>query len=252
MKKILFWGLELFGALLIIYSASTALMIAYALSRGYAWYPWILARAFGELFTWLMLLCAFGGEPWKWLPPVWGYLVSAVFSAGFMASGIYRFDYSSAISDSERGLMNCRELFGCSTGFFRMVTYGLCIGLLLSVTGDRISSLIHHIIGLSLPIHPALKSAAPVSVLFITIGLVVPIVEELIFRGFFMRAIKVYSNPLTAVVLSSILFAMVHQPAAMPGAFICGVILAFTAVKHGLMVSMISHSVNNLIVLLYS
>ena len=54
------------------------------------------------------------------------------------------------------------------------------------------------------------QSAASVIIYVVLLGLLAPVVEELIFRGFIYSSLRRYVTPLPAVLLSALLFAIMH------------------------------------------
>lgn len=68
---------------------------------------------------------------------------------------------------------------------------------------------------------PTAVSGSPVH-WFVAGVLVVPIVEEFFFRGFFMNSLREW-GPGWAVFVPSLIFAAFHHPAGIPGAFVLGV-----------------------------
>ncbi len=83
--------------------------------------------------------------------------------------------------------------------------------------------------------------------MFIYAGIVAPIAEELIYRGFVMRSLEKHGKML-AVVVSSILFAVMH--ANIPQglfAFFVGLILGYTAIEYSIVWSIALHILNNMV-----
>lgn len=61
--------------------------------------------------------------------------------------------------------------------------------------------------------------------------LIVPIVEEMVFRGFFLNAFSDWGQE-WAVIFLAIFFALLHNPLAMIGAFVIAVVSGILAVKY--------------------
>lgn len=79
--------------------------------------------------------------------------------------------------------------------------------------------------------------------------ILVPITEEIVFRGFVLRRLREKYRLGTAVVISSFLFAVVHFNKDFLGAFLMGIILAVLALRFSsLYAPMIVHGVYNAIV----
>ncbi len=78
-------------------------------------------------------------------------------------------------------------------------------------------------------------------------GIVGPIVEELIYRGFVMRALEKHGRVL-AIVVSSLLFGIMHAnlPQAI-FAFFVGLVLGYVAMRYSIVWSIVLHIINNLV-----
>ena len=84
---------------------------------------------------------------------------------------------------------------------------------------------------------------------YLTIGLLAPLAEEIVFRGAILKSLlQLHHSPLTAVVVSAVLFALVHiNPAQMPHAFLAGLLLGWMYFRTGsILPGMCFHWVNNL------
>lgn len=78
-----------------------------------------------------------------------------------------------------------------------------------------------------------------------------PLVEELVFRGAILRTLlKTSSRPVYAIIISALLFALVHvNPAQMPHAFIVGLLLGWMYLRTGSILPGVAfHWVNNTVV----
>ncbi len=81
--------------------------------------------------------------------------------------------------------------------------------------------------------------------MFLYSGLLAPVVEELMFRGFVLRSILPYGTN-AAILFSSFLFGLYHLNLMQtPFAFLMGIVLGFVAVEYGLKWSMLLHAFNN-------
>ena len=80
------------------------------------------------------------------------------------------------------------------------------------------------------------------------ITIIVPLLEEIIFRGFFYDTIKIISNNLMAIILTSITFAFAHSDLQqITYAFIAGIFLAYIRYKcNNIIYSIIMHFIMNL------
>ncbi len=83
--------------------------------------------------------------------------------------------------------------------------------------------------------------------MFIYAGIVAPVVEELVYRGFAMRAAEKHGK-MFAIVVSSVLFGVMH--ANLPQgvfAFFVGLVLAYVAIEYSIVWSIALHILNNLV-----
>ena len=83
--------------------------------------------------------------------------------------------------------------------------------------------------------------------MFLYVGLVAPIVEEIIFRGLFLRMMQPYGKRF-AVLTSAFLFGIFHGNIVQsPYAFLVGLILGYVTVEYSIGWAMVLHMINNLI-----
>lgn len=84
---------------------------------------------------------------------------------------------------------------------------------------------------------------------FICGGVLVPVAEEIVFRGFVLRRLCEKYRMRTAVVISAILFSVIHFNKDFLGAFLIGIVLAVLAVRFSsLYVTMFAHGAYNTVV----
>ena len=98
-------------------------------------------------------------------------------------------------------------------------------------------------------------TSLPISLLFlIIVGLVAPLLEEIIFRGFLFGTLRNSFGPRRSMVYSSLLFAALHQsPVAFLPVFFLAMVLAYLYEKTGsLWPSIILHMVNNTVATLFA
>jgi len=95
---------------------------------------------------------------------------------------------------------------------------------------------------------PQLHQRGEIAVLAVLVGIVVPIGEEIFFRGLAFGALRRVMNRHLAVLLSALFFAAAHlEPVALVPIVLLGVVLAYTYDYTGsLAPGMIAHGVNNL------
>lgn len=82
----------------------------------------------------------------------------------------------------------------------------------------------------------------------ISVAIIAPIVEEIIFRSAICgNMLKLGANPWTAIIISALIFGIIHaNPAQIPFAIIVGIILAITYYKtHSLIPCICIHIINN-------
>ena len=83
---------------------------------------------------------------------------------------------------------------------------------------------------------------------YFVLALLAPIAEEVVFRGAILRSLlKGSMRPWTAIALSALLFALIHgNPAQMPHAFLCGLLLGWMFWRTGSIVpGVMFHWANN-------
>jgi membrane protease YdiL (CAAX protease family) len=83
---------------------------------------------------------------------------------------------------------------------------------------------------------------------YIIIGLMAPLVEEIVFRGAILRALLRWkSNPWIGILISAALFSVIHMnPAQMPHAFLIGILLGWMYYRTDSIIPVvIYHWVNN-------
>ena len=84
---------------------------------------------------------------------------------------------------------------------------------------------------------------------FVIVSIIVPLIEEILFRGFIFDTVKIISNDALAILVSSIFFGIVHSDfQQIIYAFIVGLMLAYIRLKfNNLIYPIIMHAVMNLI-----
>lgn len=83
---------------------------------------------------------------------------------------------------------------------------------------------------------------------YLAVGLLAPFAEELVFRGAILRALLRWKrNPWVGIVISAILFALIHMnPAQMPHAFLIGILLGWMYYRtDSIIPGVVYHWVNN-------
>ncbi len=121
--------------------------------------------------------------------------------------------------------------------FFAFLQIGICFPLYFS---DIIPSF-------GIPMLDGLKATPSIYVILTTI-ILVPIFEEIIFRGIILKNLLRNKSFGYSIIASSMLFSLVHtNPAILLSAFILGLLLAWIYSKtNNLLLSIIGHAVYNL------
>lgn len=98
--------------------------------------------------------------------------------------------------------------------------------------------------------HNEIFNANPI-LAFISVVILAPIVEEIIFRGVIFNEASKYKRGAFPIIISALLFGLAHmQPIQIVYAFIIGLIFAFVYSKtHSLPIVMFLHMLNNLLTL---
>ncbi|MBU3159384.1 CPBP family intramembrane metalloprotease [Clostridium frigoris] len=119
------------------------------------------------------------------------------------------------------------------------------------------NSLIFWIRGISMPsfINEVFNElAVPPIVSIIGVIIVAPIYEEIIFRGILLKGMSKKINPFIAIVVSALLFAIVHMniPQGI-NAFLLGIVLGFIYLSSkSIYLSIFAHFINNMLALSFS
>ncbi|WP_419748896.1 lysostaphin resistance A-like protein [Clostridium perfringens] len=98
--------------------------------------------------------------------------------------------------------------------------------------------------------HDEIFNANPI-LAFISVAILAPIVEEIIFRGIIFNEAAKYKGGAFPIIISALLFGLAHmQPIQIVYAFIVGLIFGFVYSKtHSLPIVMFLHMLNNLLTL---
>ena len=82
---------------------------------------------------------------------------------------------------------------------------------------------------------------------YLSIGLLAPLAEEVVFRGAILRSLLTKMKPWTAIAVSALIFSLVHMnPAQMPFAFLAGILLGWMYWRTGsILPGMAYHWANN-------
>ncbi len=123
-----------------------------------------------------------------------------------------------------------------------LVAWPVCVGL-LAVTSWIIPPEPH-------PILSAMSGASSpwLAVMVITVAVIVPIGEELLFRGLLQSLLRRHFGPWPAVLIASAVFAAAHctQPQAVPSLFVLAVVMGYNYERTGrLLAPMLIHALFN-------
>ncbi len=102
---------------------------------------------------------------------------------------------------------------------------------------------------LGTPLLPWEDGIWPVIFTIVIAGVIAPIMEELIFRGFILNRFLVKYNASNAVIFSSILFGILHFEAFLSALIFSAIMCLLYLHTHSLWVPIIVHVCNNLLVL---
>jgi len=89
-------------------------------------------------------------------------------------------------------------------------------------------------------------SDTSIAILAITVAIITPFAEELLFRGFILGMLMRRYSDTQAIVISSLIFAIAHEPIAMGLAFGGGLLYGWARVRTGsILPGMIAHAIWN-------
>ena len=125
------------------------------------------------------------------------------------------------------------------------------LALIIGVQGVLIlAQLIFAALGMPLvsPTSDSLDESAVTVSMWLYIGLIGPVVEEVVFRGVLMRQLKPFGRNF-AIVTSALIFALFHDDVVQGVfAFLCGLVFGFVAMEYSLVWSIALHIVNNAVI----
>jgi membrane protease YdiL (CAAX protease family) len=151
------------------------------------------------------------------------------------------------------------RLWGPTRTTGAMIAIGLGVGVGVAIVAYTVNAIAVLVSGTEDPveqqlIQDALAGGLPLVLVALLAVVVAPVTEEVVFRGVLFRALADRLNLAVGVVLSSVIFALIHievvvsQPLALLGLFTVGVLLALAYHLTGnLMVPILGHAVFNAI-----
>ena len=143
---------------------------------------------------------------------------------------------------------------------FQPVRLALCLPLLLmavgfSITASEVDNLLRYCLPIPAVFTDLLREVIrPDALSLVSIGLVAPVFEELLFRGLILQGfLRHYSRPI-AILASAALFAVAHlNPVQLIPPFALGVIYAWLRLRTGsLWPCVVAHALNNSLVWMLS
>ncbi len=151
------------------------------------------------------------------------------------------------------------RLWGPTRTTGAMVAIGLATGVGVAIVAYTLNAIVVLLAGVEDPVEQqllqdALAGGLPLALVALLAVVVAPLAEEVIFRGVLFRALADRINLAVGLVLSSVIFALIHievvvsQPFALVGLFTVGFLLALAFHLTGnLMVAVLGHAVFNAI-----
>lgn len=128
---------------------------------------------------------------------------------------------------------------------------GVCLGLGVSVIGGVASTLLSLLLSLFhlapvMPDYSMPQQGAAMLVYAVNLVVVAPLVEETVFRGVILGALRRFGDSF-ALLISSVLFALIHgNLVQLPNAFLMGLLIGYFVLCTGsLWTGVIIHMVNN-------
>ena len=116
--------------------------------------------------------------------------------------------------------------------------------------GSMLAETLFNLVGLSLEKSIESSTANNTGIMeIIYVGLLAPILEEIVFRGFVMHGLNKFGGgKVFAIIVSSILFGAYHQnPTQSIFTIFIGLVFAYAAMEYGLICSIALHMINNLV-----
>lgn len=136
------------------------------------------------------------------------------------------------------------------TGFLKTaacVFFGSAVCMLANIPANMVVN-VEKVFGFSgeMPQYPLTDNPLILALYFVTIAVIPPVVEELLFRGMVLHSLRKYGDGF-AIVASAMLFGLYHGNfVQMVFAFIAGLVMALVVVRTGsLWTSILIHFINN-------
>lgn len=131
--------------------------------------------------------------------------------------------------------------------FAALVSLIIVVQVIFMAYSSGLESLLNHFHLTAFDELEAASAGSETWTMFIYSGLLAPVAEEIVFRGFVLRSLQPYGTT-AAIVLSAYLFGLYHLNLMQtPFAMMLGIILAMVALKYGIKWSMALHAFNNMV-----
>lgn len=210
---------------------------------------------FYVIFTLLATVSQLVGEIFSsFLPPVAGEIVSDVLYGSAYVAGFVIPVFIFRLVYPKHETLPLEAEPRLPKGSIRLVIASVGITFSAALVSSLIMSIIERITRTTLDI-PAteITGAHGVILSFILTGLIPAFVEELLFRGVFLRNLLPYGKT-TAVIVSALMFALMHQNFyQFFYTFIGGVVFGYLFIRTGsIWASVLAHMINNTLAVLTS
>lgn len=168
----------------------------------------------------------------------WGYLIACALAVGFLRLWKGKDFFTSMFATKQD--MTAATFLRLACLFFG----GQMVFQIVAVMGEWLANLF----GLSVmeSMYMASSGADTVS-MFLYMGLVAPLVEEIIFRGLLLRGLEPFGKRF-AIFASALMFGVFHGNLVQsPYAFVVGLVLGYVAMEYNILWAMVLHMMNNLL-----
>lgn len=133
-------------------------------------------------------------------------------------------------------------------GIGRFICFAALIFVLqiCSIVFLDLTELVLNIFGLTVSMSPALNADYSVSLLLMLYAVLIgPVAEELVFRGFILKALKPCGR-LFAVLISALMFSLMHGDIQqLLFTFLAGLVFGYIAIEYSIWASLLLHILNN-------
>lgn len=131
--------------------------------------------------------------------------------------------------------------------FFMFIALFMMMQSITTFVGDGIELILNLFDYTAIGDLESATSTSTTMSMFLYCGIVGPVAEELVYRGFVLRQLQKYGN-IMAIIISSILFGIMHcNFYQLPLGFFVGLILGYIAINYSIYWSIALHIVNNLV-----